>query len=423
MVVATVLALVPLAAGTALFSTMNWSKRLAALPLLLLGVFIGSSPCWFYNRIIASEPVFLSAHSGLNMYVGNNPLANGYPRLPRELGATQAGMLRDSILVAEKSAGRPLTYAEVSDYWATKAREWIHSNRMAWAVLVLKKVANFWNAFEYDDLSALTIFRENRILIPCVAFGTLAMFGLPGLLLALVSGGRAAHLTAWGVLSHMVVLLPVFITERYRLPAAPGLFVLSAYFLAWLFVYMKKRAWRRIAVGIVLLTASALLVFQPRDPALTRHDLYNSGRAALAAGQLELAEEKLLRAAEANPDNAEIQFSIGNLRLEQGDRYQAKLFYRKTLELDPGHDRAWNNLAVLALEDNHLDLALHFISQAIKLFPEDAKSHYIQARILQKFERWEEAKVAAARALEYEPNQTTFQKLLHELETREQEVP
>lgn len=415
MVVATVLALVPLAGATALFSRMPWSRRVVVLPLMLAGVLAGTSPCWLYNRYVAGEPVFLSAHSGLNLYVGNNPLANGYPRLPPELGATQAGMLRDSILVAEKTVGRPLTHAEVSEFWADRARTWMKENRPAWAALSLRKFANFWNAFEYDDLSALTIFRENQILTPGTTFGLLALLGLPGLIWALWRGNSAARLAAAAVLAHMAVLLPVFITERYRLPAAPGLFVLAAFFAGGMADTVLRRQWLLLTAALALLVASGVFVFAPRDPALANHDLYNSGRAALAAGQLDLAENKLSRAAKLSPDNAEIQFSLGNLRLEQGDRYAAKMLYRRTLELNPQHDRAWNNLAVLALEENHLDLALNFISQAISLFPEDAKSYYIKAKILEKLGRPNEARAAATQALTINPDQPAFRELARSL--------
>ncbi len=86
------------------------------------GVFVGASPCALHNYLAAGEPVFLSAHSGINFYIGNNALANGYPLIPPPLHADQAGMLNDSILWAEQAEGRPLTRVEVSAYWSARAQ-------------------------------------------------------------------------------------------------------------------------------------------------------------------------------------------------------------------------------------------------------------------------------------------------------------
>ena len=59
----------------------NWLRPLAAAVVLVAGVYPGASPCWMHNYFIAQEPVMLSAHSGLNFYIGNNPLATGYPKI------------------------------------------------------------------------------------------------------------------------------------------------------------------------------------------------------------------------------------------------------------------------------------------------------------------------------------------------------
>ncbi|MBA3352695.1 MAG: hypothetical protein H0U23_09770, partial [Blastocatellia bacterium] len=152
--VATILFLLPLLL-LACFTKWNRTRpnplhaRLAAAALLLLGAGLGTSPAWIHNYVFARDPVLLSAHGGVNLWIGNNPFATGYPRFPPGLHAGQEAMLQDSISVAEKAAGHPLKHSEVSRYWSNKAREWIRENPLAWARLLGTKVMNFWNAFQY----------------------------------------------------------------------------------------------------------------------------------------------------------------------------------------------------------------------------------------------------------------------------------
>ena len=59
-----------------------------------MGAVVGTSPCWIHNYFIAGEPVFLSAHGGVNFWIGNNPTANGYPKIPTGMHQDQAGYCR-----------------------------------------------------------------------------------------------------------------------------------------------------------------------------------------------------------------------------------------------------------------------------------------------------------------------------------------
>ena len=126
----------------------------------MAGVFFGASPAWIHNYVVARDPVFLSAHSGVNFWIGNNPVANGYPKFPPGLHAGQEAMLQDSITTAEKAAGRPLKRSEVSKFWSAKASAWIHEHPGDWLRLVGVKIRNFWNAFQYDDISVVTALRD-----------------------------------------------------------------------------------------------------------------------------------------------------------------------------------------------------------------------------------------------------------------------
>ena len=121
----------------------QWIAQLTAVALFFLGVGLGASPSWIHNYFVARDPVLLSAHSGVNFWIGNNPWATGYPRFPPGLHAGQEAMLQDSITAAEKEAGRPLKRSEVSAFWSKKAYAYIRNHFGDWLRLLGVKVTNF----------------------------------------------------------------------------------------------------------------------------------------------------------------------------------------------------------------------------------------------------------------------------------------
>ena len=287
---------------------------------MIAGIFLGASPAWIHNCFIARDPVFLSAHSGVNFWIGNNSLANGYPKFPPGLHAGQQAMLKDSIATAEKAAGHPLKRSEVSAFWSQKARAWIQSHPLAWVKLLGIKIRNFWSAFQYDDLSIITALRDEAIIFPGPRFGLVAALGLPGLLLACWKIPASRWIAA-AVLLHMVSLLSVFVTERYRLAAVPGLLLFAAFGLWTLWREIATARYREAAIFLLLLFGSTAFVSLPqRNPTFWSLDSYNSGVRALESNNLRLARQKLDLAYAYSPANAGINFALGNLRLAEGTR-------------------------------------------------------------------------------------------------------
>src|SRR5205823_5184842 len=146
---------------------------------------------------------------------------------PPGLRAGQAAMLEDSITQAEAAAGRPLKHAEVSAYWSSKARFFVTHHFGKWVKLIVRKLRNFWSAFQYDDLSIITSLREQNVIFPGISFGLVAAFAIPGIFLGWAQAPRSRWVLA-AILLSMFVLLGVFITERYRLVAVPGLLIFAA---------------------------------------------------------------------------------------------------------------------------------------------------------------------------------------------------
>ncbi len=414
--VATILFLIPLflAAVFVRGKRVTIASKGLAIILLFAGIFTGASPCWVHNYFVASDRVFLSAHGGINLWLGNNPDATGYPRFPA-VRAGQGQLLQDSIDQAEAASGRTLKRSEVSRYWSGKARDYIVSNPGAWLKLIARKFGNFWNAFEYDDLGVIANLREHHVIFPGIRFGLVAVFGLSGAIFA----WRVFPASRWvasAIVLQLVAILPVFVTERYRLAVVPGLLVLAALGL--------ERLWHRCATGnyggatvqLGIIAASAWFVTLPRhEPSLWALEAYNSGRFALQTNNLSLAERHLQRALALVPDNAETNFALGNLRLAQGDYAAARSSYEVTLKIDSKHKGALNNIGVLDLNAHLPAEAADFFRRALALEPGNAKTHYLLAKALHLAGKRAEARAEAARAVELDANQPEYKALQNEL--------
>ena len=423
--IATVLFLIPLLVCAAALRRRSdgWALsapgRIAvAVFVLFAGVGIGTSPAWLHNHFIARDPVFLSAHSGVNLWIGNNPAANGYPRFPPGLRAGQQAMLKDSISGAEAAAGRPLKRSEVSAFWSAKAEAYIAQNPGGWLHLLLVKIGNFWNSYQYDDISVITGLREHGVTFPGFRFGIVAALGVTGVVFAVRRFSGSRWILA-AVLLHMLSLLSVFVTERYRLAAVPGLMIFAAFTL-W-------RLWQTVATGqykgalatTALLVATSFVLSSRRgDAELWALDPYNSGLQAFESGRLEVAERKLRLAYAYVPENAELNFALGNLHFARGERQEAARFYGRTLQLDGRHEGAFNNLGVIALEEERWPAAIMLFTNALTQEPNDPKTRYLLAKAFFGAGEFEPAAREVARALELSPNQAEFLHLDEQIRAR-----
>jgi tetratricopeptide (TPR) repeat protein len=215
-----------------------------------------------------------------------------------------------------------------------------------------------------------------------LSFGFVAATALAGAPFAL----RYAPACRWicgAVLLHMTALLPVFITERYRLAAVPGLTVLAVVGL-WCFwnFCVFRQVTRALAYAGLLAIAAFAVSAAPTDPALWALDPYNAGREAIEERNLTVARRKLELAYAYVPRNAELNLALGNLSLEEGNANKAREFYRATLSIEPRHKAALSNLGVLALQEQDWARAVRLFEASLEVQPGDDKAHYLMARAL-----------------------------------------
>ena len=462
MLVATILMLLPLMVlAIALIVGRGRPLRTRILPVLgavtvlMGGVYAGCSPVWIHNYFIAKDRVLLSAHDGLNFYLGNHATSNGYTSIPKGLSASQSGLLKDSLTIPEKALGHALKRSETSAFWKEKGKVFIREQPVAWMRLLLRKFDNFWNAFQYDDLSILKLLRDEHAVPPGLRFGFAAALGFPGLLLCWRRWPRSRWVAA-AVLLHMAALMPVFITERYRLAAAPGLLLLATGALWLLWENLTARSWDKVALQFSLVAVCTWFVSQPqRDIGLWSLDFYKAGirntdgateamdranslgkKAAQAKtdGDTETARKDseaasrqtalipdFLGAAQRNletayayvPANAEIAFALGNVWINRQDYPKARLCYERALALSdsPGqrHAGALNNLGVIALTEKRWKDAENFLRYSIQTEPDDAKRWFLLAQACKAQGNTAAAESAIAKAIELNGLAPVFQ--------------
>jgi len=289
--------------------------------------------------------------------------------------------------------------------------------------LIGVKLRNFWNAFQYDDLSIVTTLRERGVTFPGVYFGLVAALALP----AIVMVWKIAPLSRWisaAIILHLLALLPVFMTERYRLPIVPGLLVFAAFGVVMFWHNIATRRFASMIAYAALLLCSTVLISLPqRDPSLWALDTYNSGLQALESGDLTAAGRKLDLAYAYSPLNSEINFAEGNLQVAQSKANAAKSYYFAALRLNPNHEGAYNNLGILALQEKRWDLAAKFFDKALEQDARNAKTYFLLAEA--HFNGGDLSKAAAeiARAMDLNPAQADFRDLFERIERANRAQP
>ena len=419
-------------AAIAVVAALAWKRRslfpiAARAALLLVGVYAATSPVWLHNRLVAKDTVFLSAHDGLNLYIGNHAEANGYTKIPSTMSSSQAGMLRDSELIPQKENGRSMQRSEISAYWKTKAHAYMGEHTADWLRLLCVKFANFWNVYQYDDLSIIKLLRDEGAVPPGLRFGFIAALGLAGLPFCWVRWKSSRWIIA-AVCLHVLSLIPVFITERYRLAAAPGLILLGVGGLAILWQRILQAEKRGVILSLAALCGAAWFCTLSRADAGWALDFYKAGiRATESAyrekdtAALDRAQKNLETAYAYADQNADLVFAIGNLWLEKRDLARAEACYKQAFALSiaanpaRGHDAALANLGVLAAHRGAWAEAERYFTQSLYFDPVDAKTWAFLAEARSKLGNEAGSAEASSRALSLKLAQPQLDKLREKL--------
>ena len=319
------------------------------------------------NAASFGEPLLITAHGGLNFFIGNNANADGTYSGVEGITRSIRGQVRDARRVAETAeGGRTLSEREVSGYFYDRAWDWIASRPPDAFALFARKLAYTLNGTDLALNHSYSFFsRDEWSLLRLLILGPwcLVPLGLLGLALTLAfpanlrEGISTRDFLPWAAMTPVLAIgvALFFVSGRYRLPLLLPLTIASAPVLVSAWRITLGRAWSATATAATTTAASAGLVFifvlgivlanwrwgldDGRAGARTEMAI-----AAIEAGHDASAERGMALAAENHPQPGVMHYRIGRAWQARGVLDRAIAAYRRALEADPNQPEIAFNL-------------------------------------------------------------------------------
>jgi tetratricopeptide (TPR) repeat protein len=376
-----------------------------------------------HNFASTGQVVPVAAQGGINLYIGNNPHADGKSALAPGFAEPEQvlheGDYRDNVAVAartlaERDAGRPLSVAEVDRYWYGQAFRWMRDHPKDALILFARKLVFFWNGFEISNTRDL-IDQARRftpiLSVFLVQYSFLLPFALFGLLREGVRG-RERRLLAWFLVSWTIGVCAFFVSSRFRVPAVPWLLPFSAAGVIGFLEDVRhartaRRGFGRAVALLVFLFAATngLLVSRAgiADVTVQRDAPFHRFNLAVVferEGNLDRAISEYRAAQATRLSDPRVHLNLGNLLARTGRGGEAREEYHKVLRIDPTYESAVrHNLAILASQEGDWDEAIRQFEGALAADPDSPGALLGLATAYLSAGRLDESLVAHRRAL------------------------
>src|SRR5688572_15154632 len=236
-------------------------KRGAVLVAALLAVLAVNA---VRNYAVSGDVVLIASHGGLNLYIGNHERADGtYTPVPG-ITPSIAGQAGDSTRVAESTTGRRLSPAEVSNYFARRAFDWVAANPADALRLWIRKTAILLNRVDVPLNHSYAFYARESSLLRVLAVGPwlLLPLGVVGLLWpALRVNHRGYWVWAMFVPVYGAAVVLFFVTDRYRMPLFVPLCATAGAALVRCFDLLRARQFGALLRPGGAIALTSLLVF------------------------------------------------------------------------------------------------------------------------------------------------------------------
>ena len=348
-------------------------------------------PVAWRNQRIGGEFFLSTSQLGPNLFIGNNPGANGlYAPLVAGRGDARAERA-DAVRLAEEASGRSLSPSEVSSYWTDQALAFIVQQPLAWLRLMAWKSFLTFHSLELSDSESIDVFASQSWLLrglrSVLGFGSLLSLAVLGMWATRRDWHRLAIVYGL-ILAFAASVALFFVFARYRFPIVPLLAVFAGAGLAAtpaIARALRDRAGRRAWLPGLALAAFAMLLTQWPLPQYRDDEVtwYNLGVTLLERGRAEDAVRSFDEAVRIKPDFGLAHHQRGRTLARQGRDDAAEPALARAAELLPGLAQAQYDYALLALRRDPLsESGVRALERAAALSPDTAEPHVRLARAL-----------------------------------------
>ena len=322
-------------------ASRGWWIPVAALAA---GAAIFLAPPIVYNAKTTGRLVPVTAHGGINFFLGNGPGSTGVYRPPADMRSSGQGVLEDAKTKAEAETGHVMTQAEVSDYYVRETLTYIADNPAAWIRLLGKKLALFFSVDTPDMPNVFYCMNSCGVLrLLFLPFSVIAPLAICGFLIVLRSGRNRSLITLF-LACAVISVVAFYANARYRLPASPMLILLASFFVVWAAREISQRRLKRLA-GMAAL-AAALYLFVSSRP-LTE---FNAGATYAFLGKHYAennneakAQEAFAEAYRLDPNKVEAIVSYARILRQRGQQAEAADMFARAYARSPAsRSSRWN---------------------------------------------------------------------------------
>lgn len=356
-------------------------RAIIIISLFLLGIATPISMTTLHNYLAEKDIVFVTAHSGITFYTGNNPRARAVFTPVEGLDAyDMESFVRGARDMAEKAAGKKLKSSEVSSYWSSKAMKFISGQPLAYLRLLGEKMVYFFNKKEIYDIAMSPSTMASYIPVLRALFLNYALiFPLAAAGIFFSIRNRVPNYLLYSFLiSYSAANIMFMINSRYRLPIVPVLIIYAAYGIAEIWHAVKTNT--RIAVYSFLVLILGIVIMSLPAGAASRNqetgDREIVALLCLQKGEYDKALEIYNSIIEKNGLNYEVYNNMAKAYIHKGMLDKAESAAKRSMEIRDGFSDAHYTLGVIYDAKNLVKDSIEEFKKAVSLMPNNAEYHY-----------------------------------------------